>query len=89
VGKGIGYGWGRNAVVLEVDETGVLEALEDGFGGRLLCGGITREKGCKVDKLWGLACSGADWRWRVTGITRSSWATASLTVMCGIVLQAG
>jgi hypothetical protein len=89
VGKGIGYGWGRNAVVLEVDEAGVLEALEDGFGGRLFCGGITREKGCKVDKLWGLASSGADWRWRVTGITRSSWATASLTVMCDIVLQAG
>jgi hypothetical protein len=38
-------------VVLEVDEAGVLEAFEYGFGGRLFRRDIAREERRKVDKL--------------------------------------
>jgi hypothetical protein len=51
VGEDGGYGRGRYAVVLEIDEAGILEALENGFGGRLLRCGVSGEKLCKVDEL--------------------------------------
>jgi hypothetical protein len=38
-------------MVLEVYETRVLEAFEDGFGGGLLRGGIVGEKVREVDEL--------------------------------------
>jgi hypothetical protein len=38
-------------VVLEVDEAGTLEALEDGFGGRLFRCGVSGEELRKVDEL--------------------------------------
>jgi hypothetical protein len=51
VGEDGGYGRGRYAVVLEVDEACVLEALEDSFGSRLLRRGIVGEEGRKVNEL--------------------------------------
>ena len=38
-------------MVLEVDEAGVLEALEHGFGGRLLCRRVVGKERRKVDEL--------------------------------------
>jgi hypothetical protein len=38
-------------MVLEVDEAGILEAFENGFGGRLLRGGVGGEEGREVDEL--------------------------------------
>jgi hypothetical protein len=35
MGESIRYGWGGDAMVLQIDEAGVLEALEYGFGGCL------------------------------------------------------
>ena len=38
-------------MVLEIDEAGVLEALEDGVGSLLLCIGVAGEEGREVDEL--------------------------------------
>ena len=38
-------------MVLEVYETGILEAIEDCLCGRLLGGGVSREEGGEVDEL--------------------------------------
>ena len=51
MGKYGRYGRSRNAVVLEVDEAGVLEAFEHRIGGLLLCVRVAGEEGGEVDEL--------------------------------------
>jgi hypothetical protein len=43
-------------VVLEVDEAGILETVEDCFGGLLLLGGVAGEERCEVNELVPLEC---------------------------------
>jgi hypothetical protein len=49
--EGVGNGRGGDAMVLEVYEAGVLEAIEDGFGGCLFGGGVAGEELVEVDQL--------------------------------------
>lgn len=49
VGEGVGNGRRGDAVVLEVYEAGVLEAIEDGFGGGLFGGGVAGEELIEVN----------------------------------------
>jgi hypothetical protein len=51
LGEGVGNGRGGDAVVLEVYEAGILEAIEDGFGGGLFGGGVAGEELVEVDQL--------------------------------------
>jgi hypothetical protein len=76
-------------VVFEVNEAGVLEAVEDSVGCLLLLGGVAGEEGCEVDELGRLERE----IWRrggreLTGMTRSSCATALSTVMSAMVSRA-
>ena len=49
VGEGVGNGRRGDAVVLEVYEAGVLEAIEDGFGRGLFGGGVAGEELIEVN----------------------------------------
>lgn len=74
--KGVGNGRGGDAMVLEVYEAGILEAIEDGFGGGLFGGGVTGEELVEVNQLSNVSIAWKEVYISHTGMTRSSWATA-------------
>lgn len=87
-----GDGRGRDAVVLEVDEAGALEALQEGGGGGEARGGVggARVLG-EVDELGGsVRWVGEGGRWKVgrTGMKRSSFSTAESTLAEAMVERA-
>lgn len=49
--EGIRDGFGRDAVVFEIDEASILETLEDSFGGGFLGGRVAREESTEVNEL--------------------------------------
>ena len=49
--ESVGNGGGGDAMVLEVYEAGILEAIEDSFGGGLFGGGVAGEELVEVDQL--------------------------------------
>lgn len=63
-------------MVLEVYEAGILEAIEDGFGGGLFGGGVTGEELVEVNQLSNVSIAWKEVYISHTGMTRSSWATA-------------
>jgi hypothetical protein len=87
VGEDGRYGREGDTVVLEVDEAGGLEALENGGGGLLLCGGVTREEGGEVDELEVFSGVIESVYGERTGISRSSCETAESTVMFAMLFQ--